>query len=159
MSKIKFEDYLCSLNGIIDGLAYDLLCSMAVPSNVPKENPDNIAYDLLFCMAYPKQYAETESSMRNQAWPLTDVLECAKTVLEKHNYTSERLSGMTIPGWDPATEPIPWNQELIAEVVSCAEAVLEGLGIYPCHPFYTGEDEQPCYLSTDCKKQNCLLRQ
>ena len=65
-------------------------------------------------------------------------------------------SGVDIPEHD---SPIEWNMEIIGDLVDYAEHLLAEKGISVCHPFLEGEDETPCYIGKDCKREDCLFRQ
>ena len=54
--------------------------------------------------------------------------------------------------------PVEWDMELIGEVVTTAEEMLEKNGYAFCHPFYEGDSETPCFKGKDCVNPNCPFR-
>lgn len=53
---------------------------------------------------------------------------------------------------------IKWDQRWISEVVMAAERVIEiSMETNVCHPFYSGDDEKPCYLD-DCCTKGCPFK-
>lgn len=57
--------------------------------------------------------------------------------------------------------PLEWNMEFIGEIVDAATEILQQMGLRICDPFFAdnGErDDNPCYLGTDCKTQDCPFR-
>ena len=52
----------------------------------------------------------------------------------------------------------PWDDRMIADVVSSAiTAVDERIG-YFCHPFYQELDRLPCYLGNRCDNPHCIFK-
>lgn len=52
-------------------------------------------------------------------------------------------------------EKFEWNQSIIGPIVDYTEGLLANNKIDICHPFYEGEDESPCFESSDCNRENC----
>ena len=57
----------------------------------------------------------------------------------------------------PDEEILPWDMEVLGEVIDAAEAILEARNMKVCDPFY-GDKEKPCYLTGDCKREDCSFK-
>lgn len=51
-----------------------------------------------------------------------------------------------------------WDMEIIGNLADYAETMLNRKSVETCRPFSKGEEETPCYLSSDCRNPNCPFR-
>lgn len=55
-----------------------------------------------------------------------------------------------------------WDQSYIGEMLDASDSILNELGIYTCHPWFTSVDgidgEIPCYLCDECKNPRCPMK-
>ena len=59
---------------------------------------------------------------------------------------------------DYSEDDLPWDIHPIAELVDAAKDILGEIGISICHPFYSGAERTPCYLTDECQCERCLMK-
>ena len=57
-------------------------------------------------------------------------------------------------------DPFPWSMEIIGKVADAIEDALAQHGIYFCHPYWEGEENDgiPCYQGNDCYCAVCPFK-
>lgn len=127
LNKENFENFLTNRNDHIDNAFFNIAQDIASKKTKTE------------CLLTTRVALATLSAEPNIT--ITDDM-CVQVINAATNITKPYITN--------EQQNLTWNMELISEIISASENILEKHNIAFCHPFFT-ENEQPCASKTnDC---------